>query len=123
MLNKKNIVIHLLALGVLCIGFVLCRYVFFDIHGMKQWPVILFAIGIIAVAISFILEGKTTPVCTAFSYIAGFAVGVIFQTDGTDAGGATTNNLWMIWTVVFICLTLSGIIYDKFLSPSKKTIR
>ena len=58
MLNKKNIVIHLLALGVLCIGFVLCRYVFFDIHGMKQWPVILFGVGIIAVAISFILEGN-----------------------------------------------------------------
>lgn len=95
----------------------------FDIHGMKQWPVILFAIGIIAVTISFILEGKTMPICTAFSYIAGFVVGVIFQTDGTDAGGATTNNLWIIWTVVFICLTLSGTIYDKFLSPSKKTIR
>ena len=123
MLNKKNVVIHLLSLGVLCIGFVLCRYVFFDIHGMKQWPVILFAIGIIAVTISFILEGKTMPICTAFSYIAGFVVGVIFQTDGTDAGGATTNNLWIIWPVVFICLTLSGTIYDKFLSPSKKTIR
>ena len=123
MLNKKNVMIHLLALGLLCIGFVLCRYVFFDIHGMKQWPVILFAIGIIAVAISFILEGKTTPVCTAFSYIAGFVVGVMFQTDGTDAGGTTTNNLWIIWTVVFICLTLAGVIHDKFLSPSKKTIR
>ena len=40
--------IHLLSLSVLCIGFVLCRYVFFDIHGMKQWPVILFVIGIYA---------------------------------------------------------------------------
>ena len=120
---KKKIIIHLLSLGVLCSGFVLCRYVFFDIHGMKQWPVILFAIGIIAVAISFILEGKTTPVCTAFSYIAGFVVGVMFQTDGTDAGGTTTNNLWIIWTVVFICLILAGVIHDKFLRLSKKTIR
>ena len=123
MLNKKKVLSHLLALGLLCIGFVLCRYVFFDIHGMKQWPVILFAIGIIAVAISFILEGKTTPVCTAFTYIAGFVVGVMFQTDGTDAGDTTTNNLWIIWTVVFICLILAGVIHDKFLRPSKKTIR
>ena len=123
MLNKKNVMIHLLSLGVLCIGFALCRYVFFDIHGMKQWPVILFVIGIIAVIISFILEGKTVPICTALSYIAGFVAGVIFQTDGTDSGGTTTNNLWIIWTVVFICLTLAGVIHDKFLSPSKKTIR
>lgn len=55
---KKKIIIHLLSLGVLCSGFVLCRYVFFDIHGMKQWPAILFGIGIIAVVISFILDGK-----------------------------------------------------------------
>ncbi|MBS6518574.1 MAG: hypothetical protein KH353_10365 [Clostridium sp.] len=41
MLNKKTIMIHVLSLGALCIGFILCRYVFFDIHGMKQWPVIL----------------------------------------------------------------------------------
>ena len=54
--------IHFLSLGVLCIGFVLCRYVFFDMHGMKQWPVILFGVGIIAVAISFILEGKAMSV-------------------------------------------------------------
>lgn len=59
---KKKIIIHLLSLGVLCSGFVLCRYVFFDIHGMKQWPAILFGIGIIAVVISFILDGKTTPI-------------------------------------------------------------
>ena len=114
--------IHLLSLGALCIGFALCRYVFFDIHGMKQWPVILFVIGIIAVTISFILEGKTVPICTALLYIAGFVAGVFFQTDGTDSGGTTTNNLWIIWTVVFICLTLAGVIYDKFLSPLKKTI-
>ena len=115
--------IHLLSLDVLCIGFVLCRYVFFDMHGMKQWPVILFAIGIIAVAISFTLEGKIVPICTAFSYIAGFVAGVIFQTDGTVSGGTTTNNLWIIWTMVFICFTLVGVISDKFLSPPKKTIR
>ena len=73
---KKKIIIHLLSLGVLCSGFVLCRYVFFDIHGMKQWPAILFGIGIIAVVISFILDGKTTPICIAFSYIVGFVVGI-----------------------------------------------
>ena len=123
MLNKKNVMIHLLALGLLCIGFVLCRYVFFDIHGMKQWPVILFGIGIIAMVISFILNGKIAPICIAFSYIAGFVVGIIFQTDGIDSGGARTNNLWIIWTEVFICLTLIGIIYDKFISTIKKKIR
>ena len=120
---KKKIIIHLLSLCVLCIGFVLYRYVFFDIHGMKQWPGILFGIGIIALVISFFLDGKITPICIALSYIIGFIVGIIFQTDGIDPGGARTNNLWIIWTVVFICITLVGIIYDKFISTAKKKIR
>ena len=65
MLNKKNIIVHLLSLCVLSIGFVLCRYVFFDIHGIKQLPVWLFVVGVVSMAVSFFLEGKTTPICTA----------------------------------------------------------
>ena len=91
MLNKKKIMIHVLSLGALCIGFILCRYVFFDIHGMKQWPVILFGIGIIAIVISFILNGKISPVCTAFSYMAGFMVGTMFQCSCTVRKQATEN--------------------------------
>ena len=121
MLNKKNIIVHLLSLCVLSIGFVLCRYVFFDIHGIKQLPVWLFVVGMIAMAVSFFLEGKTTPICTAVAYIVGFIAGAIFQTNGVDAGGGTTNNLWIIWAVVFVCLTLVGIICEKFIGSAKKT--
>jgi len=121
MLNKKNVVLHLLSLCVLCIGFVLCRYVFFDIHGMKQLPVLLLGAGIVFVAISFFLEGKVAPICTAFAYIVGFVAGAIFQSSGVDAGGATTNNLWIIWAAVFVCLTLLAIIGEKFAGSAKKT--
>ena len=48
MLLKRNVIIHLLSLGVLCIGFLLFRYVLFDIHGMKQFPLGLFVIGVIS---------------------------------------------------------------------------
>ncbi len=120
MLDKKNRMIHFLSLGVLCIGFVLCRYVCFDfgIHGMKEWPEVLFGLGIIAVAVSFIRKGKIAPVCTAFSYMAGFIAGVIFQTEGEDPGGGTTNNLWFIWTVVFVCFILAGMISDQLIRSS-----
>lgn len=118
MLDKKNRMIHFLSLGALCIGSVLCRYVWFDIHGMKDWPEILFGLGIIAVAVSFIRKGKIAPVCTAFSYMAGFIAGVIFQTEGKDPGGGTTNNLWFIWTVVFVCFILAGMISDQLIRSS-----
>ena len=121
MLNKKNIILHLLSLCVLCIGFVLCRYVFFDIHGIMGLPVWLFVVGMVSMAISFFLEGKTTPIFTALAYIIGFIAGTIFQTNGVDAGGGTTNNLWIIWIIVFVCITLTGIICEKFIGSAKKT--
>ena len=122
MLSKKNIIVHLLSLSVLCIGFVLCRYVFFDIHGNIGLPVWLFVIGMVSMAISFFLEGKTTPIFTALAYIIGFIAGAIFQTNGVDAGGGTTNNLWIIWVVVFVGITLAGIICEKFIGSAKKKI-
>ena len=93
MLLKRNVIIHLLSLGVLCIGFLLFRFFF---------------------------NGKITPICTAFAYIIGFSIGVLFQEDGIDAGGTATNNLWIIWSVVFVFIILGGIIFDKFVSPFKK---
>ena len=121
MLNKRNTVLHLSSLCVLCISFVMCRYVYFDMHGMKQLPFWLFVFGTISLLISFYLEGKTTPICTAVAYIIGFISGVIFQTNGLDAGGGTTNNMWIIWIVVFVCIILIGIISEKFIGSVKKT--
>ena len=120
MLSKKNIILHLLSLCGLCIGFVLCRYVFFDIHGMKEWPVDLFVVGIVFMVISFFLKCKIAPICTSVAYLIGFVAGTIFQTNGVDAGGGTTNNLWVIWTIVFVCITLASIICEKFIGSVKK---
>lgn len=94
MLNKKNIRNHLVSLSILCAGFALCRYVFFDIHGMKQLPVALFGVGIVFLAISFFLRGKVAPIIIALAYLIGFVSGVVFETDGVDAGGGATSNLW-----------------------------
>lgn len=123
MLSKKNTIIHLLSLCVLCIGFVLCRYVFFDIHGNRGLPACLFIIGLVCVVISFPFRGKVMPICTALAYIVGFIVGAIFQTDGVDAGGGATNNLWIIWAAVFVCLILASIAFEIFICSVKKSTK
>ena len=58
MKNKKNLILHLISLGILCAGYVLTRYVFFDLHGMKAWPLVLFVCGIVVIGISFIAKAK-----------------------------------------------------------------
>jgi len=36
--NKEVLLAHLISFGILLLGFVLCRYAFFGLHGMKEWP-------------------------------------------------------------------------------------
>lgn len=110
--NKKNAIAHLVSLGILCAGFVLTRYIFFDFHGMKQLPLILLLCGIAVIGIAFLAKAKTVSAFTALAYIVAFAAGAIFQTDGVDAGGGRTNNLWIIWTVVFVCFIVAAVIME-----------
>lgn len=119
MKTKKSLILYLVSLCILCIGYVLTRYVFFDLHGMKQWPLVLFVCGIVVIGISFITKAKQVPLFTALSYIAGFAIGTVFQIDGLDSSGGKTNNLWIIWTVVFVCFTIAAILSDRFAASKK----
>ena len=107
---KKNMIVHLASCCVLCFGFVLCRYVFFAMHGMKERPFSLFLFCFIVLAISFFTKARLVPIFTSVSYAAGFMIGVIFQTDGVDPGGGRTNNLWIIWTVVIVCAVISSVL-------------
>ena len=113
MLSKKNFITHLLAISILCIGFLLCRYVFFGIHGMKQMPVLLLGLGMLFVVVSFFLKCKVAPIVIALGYMIGFVAGVVFETDGVDAGGASMNNLWIIWTMVFVGFVVLGGFVEK----------
>lgn len=119
MLTKRNAPVHLIALGALCLGFVLCRYVLFDLHGMKQWPEVLFMAGLLALLLSFCAKGRRFPIFVSCGYILGFAAGLLFRTDGTDAGGAKTNSLWIIWSAVFVCFMVIGLTVDRFTGKKK----
>lgn len=87
----------------LCAGFILCRYALFDLHGMKQWPCLLFVCGVVVIGISFFSKAKRVSIVSACSYVIGFFVSVVFQSDGVDAGGGRSSNLWLIWRAVFVC--------------------
>lgn len=122
MKKEKNFIVHLVSFCILCAGFILCRYVLFDIHGMRQWPCLLFAFGVFVISISFFFKAKRVSVLTALSYSIGFLSGMIFQTDGVDDGGGRTNNFWLIWTVVFIgCIIFA--IASEWIAVVKKENR
>lgn len=105
----KSILIPLI---ILIFSFIIIRYVLFDIHGMKQMPLILFLCVFIAITVSILSKVKIIPYILAISYPIGFALGLIFQKNGTDLGGGLTNNLWVIWVSSIVVIVIISIIIE-----------
>jgi len=113
-MTKKRVIYLATCLAALGISYILCRYVFFDWHGMKQFPDLLAAVSLAILLFAWVLKKQIAMLASIFGYIAGFAAGTIFQTDGIDPGGAKTNNWWIIWAAVFIACVLIGFAAEFF---------
>ena len=97
---------------ILIFSFIIIRYVLFDIHGMKQFPLLLFLCVFIAIIVSALTKAKIMPYIISISYPIGFIIGLIFQKNGTDFGGGPTNNLWIIWASSIVITTINSIIIE-----------
>lgn len=102
-------------IGLLGISYWLCRFSFFELHGMKQWPNLLAMLSIVTIVIAAIFGSRLTPAAAVIGYMGGFIIAMIFNTDGVDPGGGGTNNAWIIWGIVFFLSILIGIISDLFI--------
>lgn len=100
-------------IGCLGLSYWLCRFVFFGMHGMKQWPNLLAMIGLIIIVIASLAGRRILSVATVVGYMGGFVLAMVFNTDGLDQGGGGTNNAWIIWGCVFILSVIVGLFLDK----------
>ena len=110
--NKKGVVNHVIALGILLVGFIFGRYVFFDVHGMKEFPVVLLILGLVVMVISGLSTKKIIPYFISIGYIIGFVLGFIIQETKIDTNGVSVNNLWVIWAVVYVAFIVLGVICE-----------
>ena len=120
MKDRKRLALYLSSLAVLCAGFVIIRYALLSVHGMRECPLFLFIGGLSLLFISFFAGARKLPLFIALSYIIGFAAGLIFQSDGLDPGGGKTNDLWIIWTVVYICIVIVAAFCEGIIMRKKK---
>ena len=111
-MKRKNLICGLLSIAGLSISYILCRFVFFDIHGMKQWPTILAIASFVVILLSLIFKNRVTMAMAAAGYLVGFAVGAIFQSHSYDQGGGEINNYWIIWTIVVVVSMVIGAAFD-----------
>ena len=108
MKKSTNVAVHLISAAILLVDFLLCRYLFFDLHGMKDWPVVMLGLEIAVLMISFLFKGKHLPLISANGYLVGFVAGLVFHSNGFDPGGGRTNNMWLIWLLVWLAVVLIG---------------
>ncbi len=109
---KKRLIQTALSIIILLFEFWLCRYVFFEWHGMKQFPFFLLIVGSAIVLIAAIFSSKVMSVAALLGYILGFFSNMIFRSYGTDPGGGRTSNAWIIWGGIFLTFVLLGIVIE-----------
>lgn len=90
--------------GALLISYLLSRYLFFDLHGMKSFPFYLLCAGVAVSAVAAFFHAGILSAAAAVGYIAGFFCGMAFGSVGTDPGGGRTCSGWLIWGGIFFRL-------------------
>ena len=112
-MNVRNrpFLMFLISFATLCFGYFVIRYILFDFHEMKQWPLVLLVGCVVVIVVSYLAHSKILPLVTSISYPLGFAVGAMFHTTTFDDAVGRTDNLWIIWTaVIMIAMIVSGIV-------------
>jgi len=110
--TKRSIWTAIITAFFMCIGFVICRYFLFDLHGMKELPFVLFIFGIIVICTAYIFNSKRIMICTAIGYILSFFMGVLFQADWIDSHGIAMNSLWIWFVLGMITFIIIGVIWE-----------
>jgi len=103
----------------LSICLLICQYISGVFFGNRQWSLVLFIIGLVALAIAAIIDGRKVMICTVIGYIGGFGAGIIFATEGVDPGGGATNNWWQIWTLSFLAMICVGAVWEALSRRAK----
>ncbi|MCL1863413.1 MAG: hypothetical protein FWF78_07600 [Defluviitaleaceae bacterium] len=106
----------LLAAAALGVGYYLCGFVFLYLHGMGQWPFILFVFGLIVLFISVVLNGRKIMIFIPLGYVAGFAVGMVLPWEvfrlAPDGEWYYFDQSWVAWTVTYLIFMAVGLIFD-----------
>lgn len=96
----------------LLLAYLVARYGLFSLHGMKQWPTILLALGIVYLLLAWWRKLPVFGFCVSGGYLLGLALGLAFAVQGTDPGGGATSNAWLIWLMVYQAVVLLGALWD-----------
>jgi len=102
--------------GALLICYLICRDIFYELRGNKDWSLVMFVFGLAVIFISAFFGAKKVMVCTAAGYVVSFIAGIVFNSyhDVVVNGEVVSTNstAWLIWTFTFLVLIFAGIVWE-----------
>ena len=102
---KKRLTLALGGAAILAAEWLLIRFPLFGLHWMKEWPLDLLIVGLVAVAVAGILGAKWAVLGTLAGYLTGFFCGLIYNPPGPNG----TRLGPLVWMFVFLAGILLGI--------------
>lgn len=102
------------------ITYIFTRFVYFDVHGMKQLPDTLALLSSALVAF-FLISNKTiSSISVVLGNVVGFVLGSIFHKSYVDVITGNVDNMWIIWIASYLVIVLLGILIDKMFHMKHK---
>ena len=107
MKKDKTGIISLISLTCM---YLIIRYPLFSLHGMKDWPFILFCTNAVIIVIaSMVFHKRKLPIFVTSAYAISFVIGYLFQFDY----GHELNSMWIRGTINNFIIIIIGCIYEK----------
>lgn len=118
-MSKRPKIIVLLLIIVLT-NYILTRYVFFDLHGMKDFTDTMALISAALTCIFILSNNLLASLCSSVGNVIGFFLGYKFNTTTIDFITGNTNNYWLIWAISYLIIVLIGMILSKMFHVKHK---
>lgn len=112
-MNKRNRILSTAgSVLLLAIGYLIFRYALFDLHGMKQWPLILFVFGLSIIGVAALFVCPKIMLSAAVSYHIGYMTGLLFGSEWIDQHGTAMDNTWIWFTLVMLAVICVGVAWE-----------
>lgn len=122
---KGNIISNIKVSGasflLLTIGFAVFRFVLLNMHGMKQFPMVLYVIGLIFILLGTKFHLYKMIVGVAIGYNFGYLIGALFNTTKIDIHGTAMNNWWILTTITMFSIISIALVWEIFSYYIKNT--
>lgn len=105
---------------VLVIMFIGMQYLTWEIHGNRQWSVVMLVLVSITVFLAVMFLQKRLTVAAVVGYPVSFFFGTIFSVDSFDPGGGLQNNWWSLWALSYLGIILFTVIGEIIVKKVKK---